>query len=324
MFEFFKKIFNKNKNEKKIDFLGIKNLEYNFSEWVKKIQKNQFIEISLLEELKILLIKSDIGIKTSSELIKRIKYSLEKNNIKQTKEFLNLIKEQILLLYEEKKNEVLKTKNNSELNSKKKIFLLVGVNGAGKTTTIGKLAMKFKQEGKKVLLVAGDTFRTGAIEQLKSWGEITNCEVFYKKKINSFSISPSNVIFEALSYAKNKNFDIVLCDTAGRLENKTNLMKELEKIKKIIKIQNPNDEFQKFLILDSMTGQNGLNQVNIFNNLISLNGVILTKLDGISKGGLILAIKHLYNIETKYIGIGEKVDDLIEFDIQTYVNNLFK
>ncbi|MFR0367730.1 signal recognition particle-docking protein FtsY [Candidatus Phytoplasma palmae] len=323
MFNFFKKIFNKNKNEKQIDSLGIRNLEYNFSQWIQKIKKTKFLELSLLDELKILLIKSDIGIQTSSLLIKRIKDSVEKNKIKQTEEFLNLIKQQILFLYEENKTENLNKKYPCKDNSKKKIFLLVGVNGSGKTTTIGKLSMKFKKEGKKVLLVAGDTFRTGAIEQLKLWGEKTNCEVFYKKKVNSF-VSPSNVIFEALSYAKNKNFDIILCDTAGRLENKNNLMKELEKIKKIIQNQNPNDEFKKFLILDSMTGQNGLNQIKLFHNAISLNGVILTKLDGISKGGLILAIKHIYNIETKYIGIGEKADDLIKFDIQTYVNNLFE
>lgn len=197
--------------------------------------------------------------------------------------------------------------------------MFVGVNGVGKTTTIGKLAYKYKKQNKKVLLVAGDTFRAGAIEQLKIWGEKTNNEVFYKENNNS----TSSLFFEALTYAKNKDFDIILCDTSGRLENKVNLMKELEKVKKVIQKIYPKAPHKTFLILDAMIGQNGLKQVELFNKIVSLSDIILTKFDGIAKGGLILTIKHIYNLPTKYIGIGEKTDDLIFFDINQYIDALF-
>jgi fused signal recognition particle receptor len=223
-------------------------------------------------------------------------------------------------LFDKKTNNKLTLPTNMKKIDKPQIYLFMGVNGVGKTTTIGKLAMKFTNEGKKVLLVAGDTFRTGAIEQLKIWGDRAKSEVFFKE---GNIIRPSYVIFDALIYAQKNSFDIVLCDTSGRLQNKVNLMKELEKIKKVIQNKFPQGPHESFLVLDSMTGQNGLNQIDLFHQSISLSGVILTKIDGAAKGGLILAIKHIYNLETKYIGIGENVNDLLSFEIRTFIHNLF-
>ncbi|WP_284928111.1 signal recognition particle-docking protein FtsY [Candidatus Phytoplasma sp. AldY-WA1] len=316
MFNFLKKLFKK--NPKKEFFLGIKKLEYDFIQWVDTVLKTENINSTLLDDLEILFIKSDIGVKTSSFLITQIKQTIKENQISKSSELLPLIKNEILSFYQ-KGDDVLKQKDLLSEKDETQVFLFVGVNGVGKTTTIGKLACKYKKQNKKVLLVAGDTFRAGAIEQLKIWGEKTNNEVFYKENNNS----ASSLFFEALTYAKNKDFDIILCDTSGRLENKVNLMKELEKVKKVIQKIYPKAPHKTFLILDAMIGQNGLKQVELFNKTVSLSDIILTKFDGIAKGGLILTIKHIYNLPTKYIGIGEKEDDLIFFDINQYIDALF-
>ncbi|AYJ01279.1 signal recognition particle-docking protein FtsY [Candidatus Phytoplasma ziziphi] len=316
MFNFLKKLFKK--NPKKEFFLGIKKLEYDFIQWSDAVLKTENIDLTLLDDLEILFIKSDIGFKTSSFLITQIKQRIKENQISKSSELLSLIKNEILSFYQ-KGDDVLKQEELLSEKDETQIFLFVGVNGVGKTTTIGKLAAQYNKQNKKVLLVAGDTFRTGAIEQLKIWGSKTNNEVFYKENSNS----TSSVFFEALTYAKNRDFDIILCDTSGRLENKVNLMKELEKVKKVIKKIYPKAPHKTFLILDAMIGQNGLKQVELFNKTVSLSDIILTKFDGIAKGGLILTIKHIYNLPTKYIGIGEKVDDLILFDINQYIDALF-
>ncbi|WP_341266391.1 signal recognition particle-docking protein FtsY [Candidatus Phytoplasma fraxini] len=316
MFDFFKKIFKK--NPKKEILIGVKKLEFNFIKWHEAVVAKENIDISLIDDLEILFIKSDIGIETSSYLISLIKQRIKENKILASVELLPLIKKEILAFYT--KDNVKSNKINIDKEEiQKKVFLFVGVNGVGKTTTIGKLASKFKQQNKKVLLVAGDTFRTGAVEQLKQWGEKTNSEVFYKEG----KVSTSSLFFEALTYAKNKDFDFILCDTSGRLENKVNLIKELEKIKRVIAKIIPNAPHEAFLILDSMFGQNGLKQVETFNQAINLSGIILTKFDGIGKGGLILTIKHIYDLSTKYIGVGEQADDLITFDINHYIDALF-
>ncbi|MDV3166926.1 MAG: signal recognition particle-docking protein FtsY [Vigna little leaf phytoplasma] len=322
MFDFFKKIFQK-KNPPKD--LGVDNIEFSLNQWILKIQKKNIIDISCLRELEILFIKMDMGLKTSKVLINQIQKNIDQYDIKKTILLISVIKETILFFYKKNNNSHSNDiQYNDQINKFPRINLFVGVNGVGKTTTIGKLAYKWNQYNKKVLLIAGDTFRTGAVEQLKVWGEKTKSKVFHvTEQLQMSTIPPSKLFFDALNYAKKEKFDIILCDTSGRLQNKINLMKEIEKIHKMIKKHFSDILSENFLILDSMTGQNGLQQTEIFNKFIPLNGVIFTKFDNISKAGLILAIRYLYNLETKYIGVGEKIQDLIDFNIEQYVDSLF-
>ena len=197
--------------------------------------------------------------------------------------------------------------------------MFVGVNGVGRTTTIGKLAYKLKNEGKKVMLVAGDTFRAGAVEQLKEWGERTNSFV-----VSNESSDPASVVFDGLTKAKEENYDVVLIDTAGRLQNKTNLMSELDKINRVIGKVIPNAPHETLLVLDATTGQNGISQAKSFNEITNVTGIVLTKLDGTAKGGIVLAIKEAVNIPVKFVGLGEHESDLKVFDIEKYIYGLFK
>ncbi|HKL95270.1 MAG TPA: signal recognition particle-docking protein FtsY, partial [Haploplasma sp.] len=200
------------------------------------------------------------------------------------------------------------------------VYMFVGVNGVGKTTTIGKLAKSFKDQGKKVLVVAGDTFRAGAIEQLEVWASRSKSDIF-KKEAGS---DPSSVIHDALVKAKAENYDVVLVDTAGRLQTKTNLMAELSKMRRVIEKNIPGAPHETLLVVDATTGQNGMKQAEVFNDSTDVTGVVLTKLDGTAKGGIVLAIRHQYDIPIKYVGLGEKIDDLVQFDIESYIYGLFK
>ena len=199
------------------------------------------------------------------------------------------------------------------------VILMVGVNGVGKTTTIAKLAHKYKNEGKNVMLIAGDTFRAGAVEQLKIWADRTN-SLFYGKE----NTDPAGVIYDGLLKAKEADADIVLIDTAGRLHNKVNLMKELEKINKVIGRIIPGAPHETLLVIDATTGQNGIMQAKAFKEITDITGIVLTKLDGTAKGGIVLAIKEEVNIPVKFVGLGEKMTDLIPFDIENYIYGLFK
>ena len=199
------------------------------------------------------------------------------------------------------------------------VLLFVGVNGVGKTTTIGKIGYKLKNEGKKVLLIAGDTFRAGAVEQLNEWGDRIGCDTVYKEEAD-----PASVIYDGLTKAKNENYDVVLIDTAGRLQNKVNLMSELEKINKVIGNIIPNAPHETLLVIDATTGQNGISQAKSFKEITNITGIVLTKLDGTAKGGIVLAIKESVGIPVKYIGLGEKVEDIKVFDIEKYIYGLFK
>ena len=227
-----------------------------------------------------------------------------------------IIVDELFIIYVE--DEILTTKINYN-NNGPTIILFVGVNGVGKTTSIAKLAYKLKKEGKKVMLIAGDTFRAGAIEQLEEWGIKLECTV-----VKSNSKDPSAVIYDGLEKAKRENFDVVLIDTAGRLQNKINLMKELEKINKVIGKFIPNAPHETLLVIDATTGQNGISQAKSFKEITNITGIILTKLDGTAKGGIVLAIKEKVNIPVKYVGLGEKMEDLIPFDIEKYIYGLFK
>jgi fused signal recognition particle receptor len=221
--------------------------------------------------------------------------------------------------------EILKEKLIKENNKlvveqgKLNVILVVGVNGVGKTTSIGKIASKLKSEGKKVIVGAGDTFRAAAIEQLEEWGKRTGVEVIKQ----SHGSDPAAVVFDAVSVAKNKGYDVVIIDTAGRLHNKTDLMKELEKINRIIIQQTGEENFERLLVIDSTTGQNGLQQAKLFNELVDLTGIILTKFDGTAKGGIIFPISEELQKPIKFIGVGEGIDDLREFDAKEFVDAIF-
>ena len=215
-------------------------------------------------------------------------------------------------------NEIVVNKINFA-NDGPTVVLFVGVNGVGKTTTIGKIATRLKNEGKKIMLVAGDTFRAGAIEQLKEWGERTDTKV-----VSNESKDPSSVVYDALTLAKEDNYDVVLIDTAGRLQNKVNLMNELDKMNKVIGKVIPGAPHETLLVIDATTGQNGISQAKSFKEITNITGIVLTKLDGTAKGGIVLAIKESVDIPVKFVGLGEKEMDLRVFDIEKYIYGLFK
>ena len=228
----------------------------------------------------------------------------------------NIIVDELLIIYVEGESLSDKIKMNSEGPT---VILMVGVNGVGKTTTIAKLAYKYKNEGKKVMMIAGDTFRAGAVSQLEIWAERTG-SLFYGKE----NADPASVIYDGLVKAKEDKVDIVLIDTAGRLQNKVNLMKELEKINKVIENHIEGAPQETLLVIDASTGQNGIMQAKAFKEITNITGIVLTKLDGTAKGGIVLAIKEEVNLPVKFIGLGEKMEDLKPFDIENYIYGLFK
>ena len=268
------------------------------------------------DELEEILIMADIGINTVMEFIDRLRDRVRHENITDPSELKEIIVDELFIIYVN--DEVLSNKINFNENGPT-VILFVGVNGVGKTTTIGKLANKFKDDGKKVLLVGADTFRAGAVEQLKEWS--TKIGVGFFGKENS---DPASVVFDGLVKAKEEEYDIVLVDTAGRLQNKVNLMKELEKINKVIDNQIEGGATETLLVVDATTGQNGISQAKAFKEITNITGIVLTKLDGTAKGGIVLAIKESVGIPVKYIGLGETKDDLQVFDIEKYIYGLFK
>lgn len=259
---------------------------------------------------------ADIGINTVMEFIDRLRDRVRHENITDPSELKEIIVDELFIIYVN--DEVLSNKIKFNENGPT-VILFVGVNGVGKTTTIGKLANKFKDDGKKVLLVGADTFRAGAVEQLKEWS--TKIGVGFFGKENS---DPASVVFDGLVKAKEEEYDIVLVDTAGRLQNKVNLMKELEKINKVIDNQIEGGATETLLVVDATTGQNGISQAKAFKEITNITGIVLTKLDGTAKGGIVLAIKESVGIPVKYIGLGETKDDLQVFDIEKYIYGLFK
>ena len=271
------------------------------------------IDDNLLEDLEEELIMADVGLETSEEIVEKLK-----ENIKREKKFEpEEVKQEI-------KNIVLKTfdQNSAKLNleGKPAVILMIGVNGAGKTTSIGKIAYKLKSEGKKVIVAAGDTFRAGAVEQLEEWTKRAGVDII-KGKENQ---DPSSVIFEACKSAKEKNADVLICDTAGRLQNKTYLMEELKKMKRVIDRELPNSSKETLLVLDASTGQNAISQVEAFKECTGITGLIITKLDGTSKGGIVIRLVKEHNIPIKYIGVGESIDDMEEFNQEQFVDALFE
>ncbi|PFG12944.1 MULTISPECIES: signal recognition particle-docking protein FtsY [Bacillales] len=295
---------------------GLEKTRTSFSTKMNNLVKNyRKVDEEFFEELEELLISADVGVATVMDLIDVLKDEARTRNIKDTKELQSVISEKLAELLH-------KSDEDGSLNIQEEgltVFLFVGVNGVGKTTTIGKLAHKFKQEGKKVVLAAGDTFRAGAIEQLDVWGERAGVDVI-KHQAGS---DPAAVVFDAVQSAKSRNADILLCDTAGRLQNKVNLMNELEKVKRVIQREVPSGPHEVILVLDATTGQNAMSQAKQFGQSTDVSGIALTKLDGTAKGGIVLAIRHELDIPVKLVGLGEKMDDLQEFDPDTFVYGLF-
>lgn len=314
----FKKVFKK--EEKKDIELYDKGLEKTRKEFVNELNllgiKYTKVSDEYFDELESLLIKADIGVNTVFSFLDRLKKRVKHENIMDTEFLKEVIVDELFTIYVE--GESLSDKININLDGPT-VLLFVGVNGVGKTTTIGKLANKYKKEGKKVMLIAGDTFRAGATEQLKIWADRTESLFFGKENTD-----PAGVVYEGLEIAKKEKTDIVLIDTAGRLQNKVNLMNELEKVNKVIGKLIPNAPHETLLVIDATTGQNGILQAQSFKNITNITGIVLTKLDGTAKGGIVLAIKEDVHIPVKFIGLGEGIDDLKSFDIEEYIYGLFK
>ncbi|MBS5111128.1 MAG: signal recognition particle-docking protein FtsY [Coprobacillus cateniformis] len=275
------------------------------------------IDEDYFEELENILIMSDVGVSMVMTIIDEIKKEVRLQNIKDPQMINDIIVDKMFVIYAN--DSYMTTKINYDDNDLT-VILMVGVNGAGKTTTIAKLAHMMKQEGKSVMVAAGDTFRAGAIDQLAVWADRLGVECIKGKEGGD----PSSVVFDALNQAKEKNVDVLICDTAGRLQNKVNLMNELEKMNRIIKRVVPAGPQETLLVVDATTGQNGISQAQEFSKITDITGIVLTKMDGTAKGGIVLSIKDKLNIPVKFIGLGERMDDLQEFDLEQYIYGLCK
>lgn len=318
LFDKFKKTF-KRKEKEDID-LYEDGLEKTRDDFVKKLSllgiKYNKVTPEYFDELEKILIEADIGVNTVFKLIDKLRKRVKDEKIENTKDLTDTIVDEMFMIYVQ--GDILS--DRLKLNSNgPTVVLMVGVNGVGKTTTIGKLANKYKNMGKKVMLIAGDTFRAGAVEQLKIWAERTDSLFFGKENID-----PAGVVYEGLEKALEEDVDIVFVDTAGRLQNKANLMAELEKINKVINRIIEGEPSETLLVIDASTGQNGINQAEEFKKITNITGIVLTKLDGTAKGGIVLAIREEIKLPVKFIGLGEGIDDLKSFDIESYIYGLFK
>lgn len=318
---FFKKL--KDKFTKSTDSVtekfkqGLTKTRDNFSSKVNDlVARYRKVDEDFFEELEEILIQADVGFNTVMELVEDLKMEVKRKNIQNPEDVQSVISEKLVDIYQGS-DEAPNTINIQENGLT--VILFVGVNGVGKTTTIGKLAYKYKDEGKKVLLAAGDTFRAGAIDQLEVWGNRVGVDVIKQGE----GSDPAAVMFDAIQAAKARKADILLCDTAGRLQNKVNLMNELEKVKRVIEREIPGAPHEVLLVLDATTGQNAMVQAKTFKDATNVSGIVLTKLDGTAKGGIVLAIRNELKIPVKYVGLGEKMDDLQEFDAEKYVYGLF-
>ncbi len=274
---------------------------------------NSFTKIDeeLFEKLEEILIMGDVGVKTSSQICDELRDRVKKDGIKDPNEIQEILKSIVA--------DMLKGGQELEISTKPSVVLVIGVNGVGKTTTIGKMASELKNQGKKVVLAAADTFRAAAIDQLIIWADRAGVDIV---KQNEGS-DPAAVVFDAISAAKSRNADVIICDTAGRLHNKKNLMGELEKINRIINRELPDADKEVLLVLDATTGQNAVNQAREFKNVTGITGIVLTKLDGTARGGVVLAIKNDLNVPVKFIGVGEGIDDLQPFNPDEFTKALF-
>lgn len=298
---------------------GLEKSRKGFGAMINSLLANfRHVDEDFFEELEETLIEADVGFETAMKISDELRQEVKLRNAKKKNEISDAIIEKLVEIYE---NEGKEEDNNLHFSSEgPTVFLFVGVNGVGKTTTIGKLAHRYKMEGKKVMLAAADTFRAGAIEQLAEWGRRVG--VIVVKKVEKSD--PAAVVFDAVKKAKEEDYDILLVDTAGRLQNKVNLMKELEKIARVITREIPDAPHEVLLALDATTGQNALTQAKQFKDVTNVTGIVLTKLDGTAKGGIVLAIRNELHLPVKLVGLGEKMDDLRDFSPEEYVVGLFK
>ena len=304
-------------NEKYV--VGLDKSSETFSDRINELAA-RFREINdeYFEELENILIMADVGVSMVMKIVSEIKTEVRIRNITDPREINDIIVDKMFVIYANES--VMSTKINYAAEGLT-VILMVGVNGAGKTTTIGKLAHRIvHDEGKKVVVAAGDTFRAGAIDQLAVWAERVGVDIVKGKEGGD----PSAVVFDALNKAKETGADVLICDTAGRLQNKVNLMNELEKMNRIIKRVVPEGPHETLLVVDATTGQNGVSQAIEFSKITDITGIVLTKMDGTAKGGIVLSIKDQLNIPVKFIGLGEQVDDLQEFDLEQYIYGLCK
>ncbi|MBP3766462.1 MAG: signal recognition particle-docking protein FtsY [Bacilli bacterium] len=317
LFDKFKNAFKKESVKETKEYeVGLEKTRKEFTSKLNLLNmKHNIIDEEYFEELEDILITSDIGVNTVMNFMDKLRKRVKSENITSVSDLKEVIVDEMFIIYVQ--NEIIVNKINYN-ESGPTVILFVGVNGVGKTTTIGKIANKLKSEGKKVMLVAGDTFRAGAIEQLHEWGNRIGVDV-----VSGESLDPSSVIFDGVTKAKNEEYDVVLIDTAGRLQNKVNLMNELDKMNKVIGKIIPNAPHETLLVIDATTGQNGISQAKSFKEITNITGIVLTKLDGTAKGGIVLAIKDSVGIPVKYIGLGEGKDDLKVFDIEKYIYGLF-
>jgi len=306
------------KEEVKIYEKGLTKSRENFvSKLINLTNKYHKITEEYFEELEEILIMADIGVNTVMDFMERLRKRVKNENIDNTEYLREVIVDELFIIYVN--DEVIVNKINFS-QKKPSVILFVGVNGVGKTTTIAKLGDKMISEGKKVKMIAGDTFRAGATKQLEEWANRVGATFVGKEE----GADPSSVIYDGLEEALNDNTDVVLIDTAGRLQNKTNLMNELEKINRVIGKIIEDGPHETLLVIDATTGQNGISQAKAFKEITDITGIVLTKLDGTAKGGIVLAIKEQVGIPVKYIGLGERKEDLQVFDIEKYIYGLFK
>ncbi|MBW1770448.1 MAG: signal recognition particle-docking protein FtsY, partial [Deltaproteobacteria bacterium] len=278
------------------------------------------IDEDLLEELEEILITSDIGVQTTMALIEKVREAVEKKDLNNPDELRHALQDQILSFLKVQSEPVQISQN------KPHVIMVIGVNGVGKTTTIGKLADRYIRQGHRVLLIAADTFRAAAVEQLEIWGERVGAEVVRHKGHEakpSAKVDPSSVVYDGMQAATARGVDVVIIDTAGRLHTKVNLMEQLKKIGRTVTRQIPEAPQEILLVLDATTGQNAISQAEVFHEALEITGIVLTKLDGTAKGGIVVGISHSLKLPIQYIGLGEKADDLQEFDADAFARALF-
>lgn len=289
---------------------GLGKTRDNFNEKINNVFSSfRKVDEELLEELEEILIMSDIGVETSTEIISNLRERIKKEKINDEEGVKKALKEEMQEILDE-------VDNSLKLDTTPSIILVVGVNGVGKTTTIGKIANKLRLEGKKVIVAAADTFRAAAVEQLEIWAKRANVDIVKKEE----GADPASVVYDAIRKAKETNADVLICDTAGRLHNKKYLMDELLKINKVILKELPEASNETLMVIDGTTGQNAIEQVKAFKEIVNITGLVLTKLDGTAKGGVVIGIVHENKIPVKFIGVGEKIDDMEIFNSQDFVN----